>query len=120
MPRNAFFGTPELRKKLKAYYRQLRQIWKIHAALLNYGESAGLYVGSIQPLSGGPLLPAFPEECKGMLCGAKTRSGRPCRNDGTLFANGRCKLHGGLSTGPKSAEGKRKSAQNGWSPKRTP
>ncbi|WP_369413386.1 HGGxSTG domain-containing protein [Microbulbifer guangxiensis] len=55
-----------------------------------------------------------------MLCGAKTRSGRPCRNDGTLFANGRCKLHGGLSTGPKSAEGKRKSAQNGWSPKRTP
>lgn len=35
-----------------------------------------------------------------ILCGAKTRSGRPCRN--IPFAdNGRCKFHGGLSTGPK-------------------
>jgi hypothetical protein len=34
------------------------------------------------------------------LCGAITRSGRPCRN--IPFAdNGRCKFHGGLSTGPR-------------------
>ena len=32
-------------------------------------------------------------------CGAKTRAGGECR--GPAMANGRCKLHGGLSTGPK-------------------
>jgi hypothetical protein len=31
--------------------------------------------------------------------------------------NGRCPLHGGLSTGPKTKEGKRKSALNGNCPK---
>ncbi|WP_322096788.1 HGGxSTG domain-containing protein [Paramagnetospirillum marisnigri] len=30
-------------------------------------------------------------------CGAKTRSGAPCQQPG--MANGRCKLHGGKSTG---------------------
>lgn len=51
------------------------------------------------------------------FCGAKTRRGTPCRQLG-IFENGRCKLHGGLSTGPKTAEGKRKSALNGLKPKR--
>ena len=31
------------------------------------------------------------------LCGAKTRSGKPCKNHG--MANGRCRMHGGKSTG---------------------
>lgn len=31
-------------------------------------------------------------------CGAKTRSGKPCRK--WALANGRCRLHGGKSTGP--------------------
>ena len=38
------------------------------------------------------------------LCGAKTRSGRPCRRYGNII-NGRCKLHGGRSTGPVTREG---------------
>jgi len=44
------------------------------------------------------------------LCGAKTRSNghKPCRQP--AMANGRCRLHGGKSTGPKTEEGKRKSA----------
>ncbi|WP_339158070.1 HGGxSTG domain-containing protein [Paenibacillus sp. FSL W8-0186] len=33
------------------------------------------------------------------LCGAKTRSGEPCKR--AALANGRCRLHGGKSTGPK-------------------
>lgn len=33
------------------------------------------------------------------LCGAKTRSGEPCKKAG--LQNGRCRLHGGKSTGPK-------------------
>ncbi len=31
-------------------------------------------------------------------CGAKTRSGAPCQSP--AMPNGRCRLHGGLSTGP--------------------
>ncbi|OEG73928.1 hypothetical protein BEL05_15600 [Shewanella colwelliana] len=38
-------------------------------------------------------------------CGAKTRSGNPCQRYGNK-ANGRCKLHGGRSTGAKTKEGK--------------
>ena len=47
------------------------------------------------------------------MCGAKTRQdgGRPCRNT-RLFPNGRCKSHGGLSTGPKTAEGKARALAN--------
>lgn len=33
------------------------------------------------------------------LCGAKTRAGGTCRHKGNIH-NGRCKLHGGASTGP--------------------
>ena len=37
-------------------------------------------------------------------CGAKTRLGCPCK--GPAMKNGRCRMHGGASTGPKTAEGK--------------
>lgn len=36
-------------------------------------------------------------------CGARNRRGLPCRCP--AMKNGRCRLHGGLSTGPKTAEG---------------
>ena len=36
-------------------------------------------------------------------CGAKTRKGTPCCC--LALPNGRCKLHGGLSTGPQTPEG---------------
>jgi hypothetical protein len=36
-------------------------------------------------------------------CGAKTRRGTTCQCP--AMTNGRCKLHGGMSTGPKTAEG---------------
>jgi hypothetical protein len=36
-------------------------------------------------------------------CRAKTRKGTPCRALG--LANGRCALHGGASTGPRTAAG---------------
>ena len=42
-------------------------------------------------------------------CGAKTRSGAPCRR--TALANGRCANHGGASTGPRTAEGRRRIAE---------
>lgn len=62
-----------------------------------------------------PVLPAFPEyppECEGMTCGAWGRQkGRPCQGK-QIYNNGRCRLHGGLSTGPKTPEGKLASAAN--------
>jgi len=40
-----------------------------------------------------------------IMCGAYARStGKPCR--AKALANGKCKLHGGLSTGAKSFQGK--------------
>ncbi len=38
------------------------------------------------------------------LCGARTRKSTPCR--GMALANGRCRFHGGLSTGPRTLEGR--------------
>ena len=40
-----------------------------------------------------------------LLCGAKTRSGKPCAKY-PMNEKRRCRLHGGLSTGPKTAEGR--------------
>lgn len=53
----------------------------------------------------------FPEELHDLRCGSKTRAGTPRKMQG-LFRSGRCKLHGGLSRGPKSEVGKARSAQN--------
>ena len=45
-------------------------------------------------------------------CGAKTRKGPPCQAPAVWSkakgqpVNGRCRMHGGLSTGPKTPEGK--------------
>jgi|SRR6185369_6885142 len=63
----------------------------------------------------------YPDELVGMVCEAKTRKGTPCKSK-ALWINGRCRLHGGLSTGPTTQEGKRKAAENGKCPKgkRTP
>jgi hypothetical protein len=44
-------------------------------------------------------------------CGAHSRStGKPCQR--RALANGRCAIHGGKSTGPKTAEGKQKALRN--------
>jgi len=41
-------------------------------------------------------------------CGARTRAGGCCRQP--AMANGRCRMHGGLSTGPRTAEGRARCA----------
>lgn len=40
---------------------------------------------------------------KALRCGARTRRGTRCQCP--AMQNGRCRLHGGLSTGPKTAQG---------------
>ncbi len=45
-------------------------------------------------------------------CGAKTRSGTPCKQR-AIYENGRCKFHGGLATGPVTEAGKEQCRING-------
>jgi hypothetical protein len=62
--------------------------------------------------------PVFPEQCRDLTCGAKTRQGTPCQRRDLYGPRARCRLHGGLSTGPTTPEGKQRSAANGVCPKR--
>ena len=45
-------------------------------------------------------------------CGAKTRKGPPCR--GPAMKNGRCRMHGGKSTGPRTLQGLERSRKANW------
>ncbi len=64
----------------------------------------------IQRKSGDPVTPKSVR----LKCGAKTRAGGRCKAPAAwdrrkdVPRNGRCRLHGGLSTGPKTAEGLRR------------
>ena len=49
---------------------------------------------------------------KAKRCGARTRGGKPCR--GAAMANGRCRMHGGPSTGSRTPEGKERSHKASW------
>ena len=51
------------------------------------------------------LATRFGPNWPGRRCGAKTRQGAPCQNP-AIKNRARCKLHGGRSTGPRTAEGK--------------
>ena len=44
---------------------------------------------------------------RGQRCGAKTRAGTPCQNP-AVTGKARCRMHGGKSTGAKTAEGRAK------------
>jgi hypothetical protein len=50
-------------------------------------------------------------KAKRALCGAKTRKGTPCQAR-CMEGRGRCRLHGGLSTGAKTAEGRARIAES--------
>lgn len=45
-----------------------------------------------------------------VVCGARTRKGRPCRMVSELGKK-RCKFHGGMSTGPRTTKGKARIAE---------
>ena len=46
----------------------------------------------------------FGDNWNGVRCGAKTRSGSMCQRP-AYKRNGRCRLHGGASTGPRTKDG---------------
>jgi hypothetical protein len=45
-------------------------------------------------------------------CGASTRQRTACRNP--AMRNGRCRMHGGMSTGPRTPEGLERSRRARW------
>ena len=77
----------------------------------------GLYAG---PLLGDALDPEPGSTRRGLppdydggdarLCNARCVTGRPCR--ALALQNGRCVRHGGMSSGPRTAAGKRRSSAN--------
>ena len=94
-----------LRIQYKNYYLQCKKLRRklMDSGLLEYETFE--------------YMPSFPNELHYLRCGAKTRAGTPCKMK-SIYSNTRCKLHGGLSTGAKTKEGKAKVAMNGLSIKK--
>lgn len=76
-----------------------RILFREWAARANEADAAGRYV------------PSFPRYLRGLTCGAIKKNGKACGMT-TLGANGRCKFHGGASTGPRTPEGRAKALEN--------
>jgi hypothetical protein len=57
-------------------------------------------------------------KCERPRCGARCRDGSPCKAPAVWDrrldrpVNGRCRMHGGHSTGPKTEEGRRRIAES--------
>lgn len=92
---------------LDAQRQRLKAAWQARNKLAHK-----LMVKGLDPMEIIRQLPKFPSEYAGLTCGAKTRKGTTCQCK-AIYTNGRCKLHGGLSTGPKTEAGKEQSRING-------
>lgn len=55
----------------------------------------------------------FGADWPGQRCGARTRSGTPCKNP-AVRGKRRCRMHGGRSTGAKTPEGLAKLRDQHW------
>lgn len=109
----------EKRRRLKAFWIEYHRVEALRRKILTdeaeAERRAEFFVdhGFLPPPPALPSFPEFPPECRDMVCGGKgrRRSGQPCQSK-EIHANGRCKWHGGLSTGPKTVAGRAKSAAN--------
>ncbi len=91
-----------------------REALRAMRALRRLGLYQGQIPGDPLPPSPGSTKRDVPIDYDGgdpNLCSAKTKTGRPCRAL-ALPSTGRCKWHGGLSTGPRTPEGKQKVTLN--------
>ncbi|MGD9665588.1 MAG: HGGxSTG domain-containing protein [Novosphingobium sp.] len=79
---------------------QKRMLHRAHALKRQAAIDAGRF-----------YIPKRPDYLRNLTCGARTRSGQPCRMT-ALFPNGRCIWHGGKSTGPKTKAGRERALEN--------
>jgi hypothetical protein len=80
----------ERRKRWRTYWAAQREAWRTHT----YNTAP------------------MPDDLIDLTCGARTRAGTPCKL-AALYDGGRCKWHGGCSTGPKTEAGKEQARING-------
>lgn len=118
-------ATDEDRKAVKRHHREWN---RVHAerdrlasipskVIVSRNARGGLKFEVVDQTPPLPDYPAYPEHLAWITCGARTRAGHPCKQR-DLYANCRCRWHGGLSTGPRTPEGKWRSSMNGLRPKR--
>lgn len=81
-----------LLKQLKAYHQRSRECF-------DRWQASG-YRHDLKPIN-----EQMPDELRNIPCAAKTRAGTPCKRT-DISSNGRCKYHGGNSTGAITVEGK--------------
>lgn len=99
--------APELIERAEATERLLKG--RVSRKLRRYLDSIGADVLPTTIWLGGPIrghhhVARFSIDAD-TPCGAMTRSGRQCRCTIT-YRNGRCKWHGGFSSGPKTETGR--------------
>src|SRR5882672_3662877 len=107
-------------------FHELLQLKFLHAEALMTAPAATDPTaghGLLRSLSPRPSATSLPPDRRGRLrngaqpgdflaaprCGAHTRVGGCCRQP--AMRNGRCRLHGGLSTGPRTVEGRARCAR---------
>ncbi|MGE0116760.1 MAG: HGGxSTG domain-containing protein [Dongiaceae bacterium] len=97
--------------------RQMRAVNSQLSAALGNGHANGAAKPNGAPMPNGAHTPSAPYVNRGTLrhgnpsgdflaaprCGARTRAGCPCRQP--AMGNGRCRLHGGKSTGARTTAG---------------
>ena len=117
-PGNHGITEKDRRRMLKAYWVEFTRVETLRLKIMNDKSEAErraaffVHHGAWPPPLVLPSWPEFPLECRDMVCGGKgRRSKRPCQCK-EIYSNGRCKWHGGASTGPKTAEGKARSQSN--------
>lgn len=98
------FADPQL--ELRAEYKRVHGAHKRATdRLIAEGTSWNEAYQAVQPVDGARF--------RDLRCGARTKSaGTPCKLR-MLYSCGRCKFHGGMSTGPRTGKGKKRSARNG-------
>lgn len=98
--------APEYERQQNALRRQWIAYWRHRNQVLRDAEAANLLPGEYD-------LPPLPDELRGLTCGAKAKSTGVACMQTHRFPNGRCRFHGGASTGPRSEVGKQSSRENG-------
>lgn len=101
--------------ELMAQAVEAQRTWSDVAAQLPDDQRRALYREWSQDAwrryHAGQHVPSYPAYLRGLTCGAIKKNGKPCGST-ALGTSGRCKFHGGASTGPRTDEGRARALEN--------